>query len=86
MMRIEKFEEKLNPEQEIGLRVAQFGMDNPLYIEDISYHGPDLIFLYCTNRHGDSVELIQHYSQVSIALISLQKRHEVARRIGFRQS
>ena len=45
--------------------------------------GAGIITFYGRGQDGNSVELLQHISQLSVLLVALKKVHEEPRRIGF---
>jgi hypothetical protein len=77
------FEEKLDAEHEVGLRLVSFGSEI-IHLDDVGYWGPDLVIFYGVNVDQQSVELIQHVSQTSVLLVAVKKEKEKARRIGFK--
>lgn len=79
---INDFEEKLDKEHEIGARMVNLSGQS-FYIEDMGFHGPDLVMFYGTNGENEPVQLLQHVSQVNVLLIAMKKRHDRAKRIGF---
>ena len=82
--RIIAFEKELSPIEEIGARlVATPGPDSVLQVEDVSYWGPNMIMFIGTNEHGRKVELIQHYTQLSLLLTALPTQRDEPRRIGY---
>jgi len=83
---IRQFEAKLDAEHEIGARLVCFGSEVKFHIENLGYYGPDMICFYGIDEHGQSVQLIQHISQLSVLLIALKKQDEKPRRIGFKIS
>jgi hypothetical protein len=81
---IKDFEAELDDDHEIGARLVSFGQNVTFHIEDIGYHGPDIITFYGrTEETMEKVQLIQHMSQLSVLLIAVKKQHAKARRIGF---
>lgn len=81
---IEDFEKGLDKDQEIGVSLAGLPGDGVLRIEDLGYWGPDLILFLGRNAEGGPVRLIQHYSQINVALSAIRKPEDrPARRIGF---
>ncbi|MGG6898160.1 DUF6173 family protein [Rhizobium sp. BR 315] len=76
------FEEKLDPELEIGARLVSFASSEIIHIDDVGYWGPDIIKFYGKNADGHPVELIQHMSQLSVLLVAVKPLAE-PRRIGF---
>ena len=81
---IDDFEKKLDQDHEIGARLVNFGSNTTFHIEDVGYWGPDIIIFYGKAQDGNSVELLQHISQLSVLLVALKKVHEEPRRIGFK--
>jgi hypothetical protein len=82
---IHGFEQHLDEEHEVGVRLVSFGQTMQFHIEDIGYYNPSLIIFYGTFENGARVELVQHVSQISFLLMALPKQNESkpARRIGF---
>jgi hypothetical protein len=80
---IKKFEELLNPEEEVGFFLAMPGSPSAFHIERVGAWGPDMIIFHGTNSDNKPVQLVQHYTQVNVLLTALPKIHEPARRIGF---
>ncbi len=82
-MYIQSFEADLDDEHEIGARLVSFGQEITFHIANIGYHGPDIISFNGLNSNGEKVQLIQHYSQLSVLLVAMKKQQEKPRRIGF---
>jgi hypothetical protein len=80
------FEEGLDEEHEIGMRLVSFGNSNIYRILDIGYWGPDIIIFHCLTQDGYPADLIQNVSQLNVLLLALPKLEEQARRIGFTTS
>lgn len=80
---IKAFEADLDQEHEIGARLVSFGSAVTFHIEDMGYHGPDIISFSGKNDQGETVQLIQHTSQLSVLLVAVKKQQDKARRIGF---
>lgn len=82
---INEFEEDLDEEHEVGIRLVSFGQTVQFHIENIGYYNPSLIIFRGRLENGARVELIQHVSQISFLLMALPKLDESrpARRIGF---
>ena len=82
---INDFHRNLDEEHEVGARLVSFGQTVTFHIDDIGYWNPSLISFQGKNENGDSVELIQHVSQISILLVALKrsKSSEPKRQIGF---
>ena len=80
---IKEFEENLDNEHEIGARLVSFGQNVTFHIENMGYHGPDIITFYGKNEKGEDLQLIQNISQLSVLLIAVKKLEEKPNRIGF---
>lgn len=76
------FEKTLDPDKEIGAQLVSFNSNETISIENLGYWGDDLIIFYGKNSLGNSVELLQHISQVNVLLVAVPVEGE-ARRIGF---
>jgi hypothetical protein len=77
------FEKQLSPEQEIGGRCVSAPREGVFHIEDLGYWGPDMLIFYGTDADGRPIQLLQHYSQLSVMLCVVPKEKDSARRIGF---
>lgn len=82
---IADFESRLDPGEEMAVRLVGLPGDGTMQIDDIGFWGPDLILLMGRNVHGKPVRLVQHYNQLNVALSAVPKpeEREQARRIGF---
>jgi hypothetical protein len=80
---IKSFEENLDKDHEVGVRLVSFGQSITFHIEDMGYHGSDIISFKGVDDKGQAVQLIQHTSQLSVLLIAVKKQTETPRRIGF---
>lgn len=80
---IKEFEADLDDQHEIGAHLVSFGRDVTFHIDDIGYHGPDIITFHGKNDKGQVVQLIQHTSQLSVLLVAIDKQSDKPRRIGF---
>ena len=78
------FDDSLDKEHEVGLRVVSLG-NAVLHVQDIGYYNPSLIVFNGTMTDGNKVQLIQHVSQIDLALISVKRLNpdEPKRPIGF---
>ncbi|WP_315718609.1 MULTISPECIES: DUF6173 family protein [unclassified Bradyrhizobium] len=81
--RIADFEKTLSAEEEIGGRFVAAPKEGVFHIEDISYWGPDMLMFIGTDLNGRPIELMQHYTQMSVLLCAVPKVKEEPRRIGF---
>lgn len=82
---IQNFEAQLDKEHEVAIGLTEGGA-GLLRIEGIGYFDPDIITFYGTDPSGIRSQLIQHVSQLSVALRAMPKptTQEEPRRIGFR--
>ncbi|WP_337924699.1 DUF6173 family protein [Szabonella alba] len=83
---LKNFEEQLDRDQEIAMGYAgnEAGV---LRIEGIGHFDPDIITFYGRNQGGQRMQVIQHVTQLNVALIAVAKEspeEKPARRIGFR--
>ena len=87
MDRIAEFEENLDEEHEVALKLSSFGQSITLYVTDIGYSNPSTLVFYGL-VNGQDATLIQHVSQLNFLLISVKKdvSERPARRIGFEMS
>lgn len=83
MKYIGEFESDLDNDYEVGASLVSFGQSMVFHIQNIGYHGPDIITFYGINEEGESIQLIQHISQLNVLFIKLEKIHEEPKRIGF---
>lgn len=80
---IQKFEETLDAEHEIGMGFA--GSDaGMLHIHGMGFFAPDMITFYGVDQSGAKTQLVQHVSQLNVMLKAAAKMHEEPTRIGFR--
>lgn len=82
---INDFHRSLDEEHEVGARLVSFGQSVTIHIEGIGYWNPSLILFQGKNANGESVELIQHVSQISVLLVALKRENlsQPKRPIGF---
>lgn len=76
------FEKKLDPTEEVGARLINFGANEVISVDGVGFWGTDLIIFYGRNRSGHRVELLQHITQVNVLLVAVPAT-EPAKRIGF---
>jgi hypothetical protein len=70
---IQKYDESLDQEHEVGVRLVSFGQALTFHLQDIGYWNPSLISFKGTTQNGEPVELIQHVSQISVLLQTLKR-------------
>lgn len=82
---IQKFEETLNGDQEVGMGFAG-GDVGTVRIQGMGYFAPDLITFYGEDPGGSKTQLIQHVSQLNVMLVAAPKEDAsvAANRIGFK--
>jgi len=83
---LRNFEEQLDGDQELAMGYAG-GEAGVLRIEGIGYFDPDIVTFYGRDDDGRRMQIIQHVTQLNVALIAVPKdtnEAEPARRIGFR--
>lgn len=81
---IQKFEETLDNDHEVGLGFAG-GDTGVIKIEGLGFFDPDIITYYGTNELDAKTQLIQHVSQLNVMLVASPKHIDQAEpnRIGF---
>ena len=85
MERVRLFQKRLAKDEEIGLRLANFGEAAQLHIRSIGYKNPNMIEFQGVNPEEHEVTLIQHISQLNFMLIAVKPlNQEEPYRIGFR--
>lgn len=82
---IKYFENQLDDEHEAALMMTNFGISVTLYIKDIDYANPSLIFYYGIDANGNRCQLIQHVNQINFLLKAVKKYDPTKppHRIGF---
>ncbi|MEM6622464.1 MAG: hypothetical protein AAF674_09570 [Pseudomonadota bacterium] len=79
---VQKFEEGLDPEQEVAMGFA--GSDaGMLHIQGMGYFAPDIVTFYGADPSGARTQLVQHVSQLNVMLRAAPKLGETPTRIGF---
>jgi hypothetical protein len=82
---IEAFEAGLSPEEEIGARLVATPGEEVFHVQHVAFWSPDMIVFEGASPDGRRIQLLQHYSQLSLLLTSVRKGkpEEASRRIGF---
>ena len=81
---IQKFEEMLDSDQEVGMGFA--GSDaGTMHIQGMGYFAPDIVTFYGVGPDGAKCQLVQHVSQLNVMLRAAPKpdTDKEANRIGF---
>jgi len=84
MKRIEDHQNSIQENEELGLKLANFGEASQIHIRSIGYKNPNIIEFTGINPDGNTVTLIQHISQLNFMIVSLKAFEEKAFRIGFK--
>ena len=84
---IRNFESQLDGKHEVAMGFAG-GEAGVLRIEGLGYFDPDLLTFYGRDEDGQKMQLVQHVSQLNLALRAVPRAlpEEPPRRIGFRLS
>ena len=82
---VNEFDESLDHEHEVGIRLVNFGQTVTFHLDAIGYYNPSLISFSGFMENGDPVELIQHVSQISVLLMKMKRPDPTKpkRTIGF---
>ena len=79
---IQKFEETLDGDHEVGMGFA--GSDaGMLHIKGMGFFAPDMITFYGADPSGMKTQLVQHVSQLNVMLKAAPKIEDEPHRIGF---
>jgi len=82
---LKNFEEQLDADHEVAMGFAG-GDAGVLRIEGMGYFDPDIVTFYGADSDGTRMQLVQHVSQLNVALRALPRKtpQKPANRIGFR--
>jgi hypothetical protein len=85
--RIRDFDNHLNSDEEVGMRLVSFGQTVTFHVSNLTYYNPSIVIFIGHTDEGHKVELLQHVSQISFLLIALPRLNpdQPKRSIGFRQ-
>lgn len=84
MERIKEFEDELDDDEEVAVRLASFGSSITMAVTEIGYSNPSTLVFY--GYVGDQRStLVQHVSQLNFLLLAVKKSdpEKPPRRIGF---
>lgn len=80
---IERFEESLDPEHEVGVMLTNFGQSILMQVTHITYE-KSVLMIFKGFVNGREATLIQHINQLSFMLTSVEKEPDrPKRKIGF---
>lgn len=87
MERIKEFEDELDDDHEVAVKLAAFGQSVTMAVTDIGYSNPTTLIFYGYVGNKKST-LIQHMSQLNFLLLAVEKAdpEKPPRRIGFAAS
>ncbi|MGZ2411602.1 hypothetical protein ACUXST_000999 [Sphingomonas sp. F9_3S_D5_B_2] len=77
---IRKFQDSLSKETELG--VVANGGERTIHVESFRMAGQMVVF-EGVDGEGRAARIIQHYTQVSVQMIAVNKLQSEAKRIGF---
>ncbi len=81
---IQEYENQLDTEHEVGIKLTNFGQSIVMQVTEISYEEP-VLMIFKGYVNGKMSILIQHMNQLSFLLTALDKVTEEPKRpIGFR--
>ena len=77
------FEKALDSEHEVGITISPYGGPFPLAVTRGG--GDNFILFELVNSNGDTFAVVQNYSHLNFAIVSLPKQRpdKPARRVGF---
>lgn len=80
---IQEFENSLDAEHEVGIKMTNFGQTVLMYVQQITYEDP-VLMVFKGLVNGREATLIQHINQLNFMLTSVEKEPDrPKRRIGF---
>lgn len=80
---VQEFERSLDAEHEVGIMMTNFGQSVLMYVQQITYEDP-VLMVFKGYVNGREATLIQHISQLSFMLTSVEKEPDRPKRqIGF---
>lgn len=80
---IERFEDSLDPEHEVGVMLTNFGQSILMQVTHITYE-KSVLMIFKGFVNGREATLIQHINQLNFMLTSVEKEPDrPKRRIGF---
>ena len=82
--RINEFEANLPDDMQAGGKFITFGSE-AFAIESVNYQNPNILIFSGTTAEGETVQLIQHTSQLNLLLLAVKRSNpeEPRRKIGY---
>jgi hypothetical protein len=80
---INDFDQGLDPQHEVGIRLVTFGQTVVFHLEDLGFWNPSLLYFSGKTYAGEPVKLIQHVSQISVLLMKMPRKDPTKPKIGF---
>ena len=82
--RINEFEANLPDDMQAGGKFITFGSE-AFAIESVTYQNPNILIFSGTTAEGETVQLIQHTSQLNLLLLAVKRNNpeEPRRKIGY---
>ena len=81
--RMAEFQKGLAENEELGVKLANYGEAAEIHVRQMAYSNPNLIEFGGVDTNGNEVVLVQHISQLNFLLTALKAVEEKAFRIGF---
>lgn len=80
---IVEFEKNIPQNKQAAILIN--GYSEPILINDIGFHNPELIILHGFGKNSECVQILQHVSQVNLFLVAVERPHpeKPRRKIGF---
>ena len=82
MNMIAAHEKLLSENEELGVYVVG-GSAPTFHLRSIAYSNPEILRFIGKDADGNTVQLIQHHTQMGIMVVSMPKLEEKVYRIGF---
>lgn len=80
---IQEFEENLDIEHTVGVKLTNFGQTILMYVDEITYE-KSVVLVFKGTVNGEKATLIQHINQLNFLLIALPiEKEKPKRKIGF---
>lgn len=82
--RINEFEANLPDDMQAGGKFITFGSE-AFAIDSVTYQNPNILIFSGTTAEGETVQLIQHTSQLNLLLLAVKRNNpeEPRRKIGY---